>query len=117
MNCMKCGTETEGGNVFCEGCLTDMDKYPVKPGTRILLPNHPTSEAVKKQSVRKQPPTDAQKLKKTQKVLKWVTIALAVSLLLLGFAISMLLEDPASKDAHENIGQNYNTIGDQSRSN
>ena len=117
MNCMKCGTEIEGGNVFCESCLTDMDKYPVKPGTRILLPNHPAPESVKKQPVRRRPPTVEQKLKKTQKLLAWVTVALVVTLLLLGFAISMLFEDAAVKGPYENIGQNYNTIGDQSGTN
>ena len=117
LNCMKCGTEIEGGNVFCGSCLTDMDKYPVKPGTRILLPNHPAPESVKKQPVRKRPPTVAQKLKKTQKVLKWVTVALVVSLLMLGFTLSMLIEYVTPKDPQENIGQNYNTIGSQSDTN
>lgn len=113
MNCMKCGTEIESGKVFCESCLSDMDKYPVKPGTRILLPNHPTPEAVKKQPPKKRPPTAEEKLSKMRHVLKWLTVALVVSLLLLGFAVSMLLEDTAANNPQGNIGQNYNTIGDQ----
>ena len=93
MNCMKCGTEIENGKVFCERCLTDMDKYPVKPGTRILLPNHPAPEAAKKQAPKKRPLSTKEKLKRTQQVLKWMTVALVVSLLLLVFSIYMLFEE------------------------
>ena len=117
MNCMKCGTEIENGNVFCESCLADMNRYPEKPGTRILLPNHPAPEAVKKQPVRRRPPTTAEKLTKTQQVLKCVTVALVVSILLLGFAISTLLEDTAPANPNENIGQNYNTVADSDSTN
>ena len=112
MNCMKCGTEIANGNVFCESCLEDMNKYPVKPGTRILLPNHPAPEAVKKQPVKKRPLTAEEKLKKTQQVLKWITVALVVSLLLLGYAISMIWKEATPADPQDNIGQNYNTVGE-----
>ena len=54
---------------------------------------------------------------KTQKVLKWVTVALVLSLLMLGFTLSMLIEYVTPKDPQENIGQNYNTIGSQSDTN
>lgn len=33
MNCLKCGREIEEGQVFCNDCLVQMAKYPVKPGT------------------------------------------------------------------------------------
>ena len=115
MNCMKCGTEIENGNVFCESCLEDMSKYPVNPGTRILLPNHPTPEAAKKQPIKRRPPTAEEKLKKTQHVLKWVTVTLVVSLLLLGYAISMLWKNATPANPQDNIGQNYNTVGEYRR--
>ena len=31
MNCLKCGREIEEGQVFCNDCLVQMAKYPVKP--------------------------------------------------------------------------------------
>ncbi len=117
MNCMKCGLEIENGQVFCESCLENMEKYPVKPGTRILLPNRPAPEAIKKQPSRKRPPTAEEKLSRLRKVLKWLTVALVVSLLLLGFAISMILEATAPEDPQGNIGQNYNTVGTHSHTN
>lgn len=39
MNCIRCGKETEENHVFCDECLKDMEQYPVKPGTPIVLPN------------------------------------------------------------------------------
>lgn len=38
MNCMRCGKETEGKDVFCPTCLEDMAQHPVKPGTAIHIP-------------------------------------------------------------------------------
>ena len=37
MQCMKCGMEVPEGQVFCNGCLEVMDKYPVKPGTPVHI--------------------------------------------------------------------------------
>ena len=48
MNCMKCGREIEEGSVFCPECLEEMDKYPVKPGTAVLLPQKKSVSPVKK---------------------------------------------------------------------
>ncbi|MBE6924341.1 MAG: hypothetical protein E7466_03765 [Ruminococcaceae bacterium] len=38
MNCMKCGREIALGQVFCKECQADMERYPVKPGTPVILP-------------------------------------------------------------------------------
>ena len=38
--CMKCGRELKSGQVFCDGCLADMENHPVKPGVVVLLPDH-----------------------------------------------------------------------------
>ena len=40
LNCLRCGREIEEGQVFCHDCLLQMAKYPVKPGTPVLLPSH-----------------------------------------------------------------------------
>ena len=48
MDCMKCGRETEHENVFCPDCLTEMEKYPVRPDTVVLLPRRRESSIIKK---------------------------------------------------------------------
>ena len=40
MACIKCGKESAAGAEFCEECLKDMERYPVKPGTPVILPKH-----------------------------------------------------------------------------
>lgn len=47
MKCLKCGTVITSDQVFCETCLTDMERHPVKPGTPIVLPNRPERPAGK----------------------------------------------------------------------
>ena len=38
MNCLKCGQEISGEQVFCDSCLADMERHPVKPGTPVIIP-------------------------------------------------------------------------------
>ncbi len=40
MQCMKCGRDLDEDQVFCDVCQEDMKKYPVKPGTVVLLPHY-----------------------------------------------------------------------------
>ena len=42
MSCMKCGKSVSEGQLFCEECLAEMEHYPVKPGTPVLLPHRET---------------------------------------------------------------------------
>ena len=37
MSCLRCGKEAMDGSYFCEDCLAEMKRYPVKPGTAIHL--------------------------------------------------------------------------------
>ena len=48
MNCMKCGRETLVENIFCQDCLEEMEKYPVQPGTVVLLPPRRQSAIIQK---------------------------------------------------------------------
>ena len=48
MSCMKCGKEVSEDQVFCPECLAEMDRYPVKPGTPVLLPHREPIAAQRK---------------------------------------------------------------------
>lgn len=48
VNCLKCGREIEEGQVFCNDCLVQMAKYPVKPGTAVQLPSRGSAAVSKK---------------------------------------------------------------------
>ncbi len=107
--CMKCGREICAEQVFCDECLAEMDKYPVKPGVVVMLPRRRAQAAKEKPARRRQnqvPPEEQIKLLK--KRLRIQRIALALLGLLL--AASMWLQISYQLEKKENKllpGQNY----------
>ena len=109
MNCVKCGREIPEDQVFCETCLAEMEKYPVKPGTAVHIPARSPQEAPKKPVKRKHIPTAEELLLKTRKKLRRTRI-LAVILLLICAALSFLMALAALElDFQRLLGQNYRT--------
>lgn len=53
MYCLRCGNETANEQVFCEKCLENMERHPIKPGTPVKLPNRELYPAPKKQTRRR----------------------------------------------------------------
>ena len=110
MNCMKCGRETRGEDVFCQDCLTEMKKYPVDPGTVVLLPKREENHFIKKpQPKRRAAPTPEEQIKSLKIRLRIVTVMLLISLTLMAVLVypvaRELLDDPRFRP-----GQNYNTV-------
>lgn len=104
MNCLKCGQRTTEDRMFCEDCLQDMEKYPVKPGTVVYLPKRREAAPPKKVSKRRVlPPEEQIKLLRTR--VKWLSIALAAAVVLILVmaypSIQYMMED------HFELGQNY----------
>lgn len=109
MACLKCGKEVSAGQVFCDECLLDMDKYPVKPGTPVLLPNRPAAPVVHKHRLHKR----QRKPEEQVSVLKnWLTFlcvfccALAAALTL---SVMLNLQLMGNKNINILPGQNYNS--------
>ena len=110
MNCMKCGSKIEEEQAFCSSCLAEMDRYPVNPGTVVLLPTTgkqpPKKTAVKK----KAPPTPEEQLV-TMKHRVWVLRALvAFSLIVIGLLSYITSRVITELDIQRLLGQNYSTI-------
>ena len=112
MNCMKCGAELKTSGVFCEDCLADMEKYPVKPNIKVQLPRRDLPAAPKKRS-RKQkyakPEDQIRHLKKVRNRLIVLLLAMSLALCLAAAAVIKLL-DISMEDF--DIGQNYGTIAE-----
>ena len=107
MNCIKCGRETPAEQMFCEDCLLEMEKYPVKPGTLVFLPRRRDNTPPKKASKRRVLPLEDQVkvLKKRVRILAVsLAVCLALILAMLYPSIQYLMED------HLKIGQNYTTV-------
>lgn len=105
MKCLKCGRETD--QTFCPVCREEMEKYPVKPGTIVLLPKE-------RPSVRKPPnrhpavPPEVilQNQRRTIRRLGRAFAALLVLMVLMGVAIVHLVQETNQRP----VGQNYNTV-------
>ena len=109
MDCMKCAKAVSGSNIFCDECLAEMEQYPVKPGTAVLLPNRPTQNIVHKRSARrtKKPEEQISTLK------KWVTFfCVFCSLLIVALTLSILLNLHLLGEKEFSIlpGQNYRCV-------
>jgi len=112
MNCIKCGVEIEENRVFCENCLAEMRRFPVKPGTPVLLPNRPSADVPKKAVLRKKALTPEEQIRNLRKAIQWLSVLLAVSLIAFIFSVSLLWEYTDAKNVANIIGQNYNTVSD-----
>lgn len=106
MECLKCGRETQGKDVFCPGCLKVMAASPVKAGTTVTLPQR--DKIARKSQSRKQikPEEQIARLKSTVRRLRIAVAVLAVSLAVVAGAFVFRLAQP--QDA-PSLGQNYNT--------
>lgn len=107
LNCIKCGRETVDEQVFCVECQLEMQRYPVRPGTVVQLPNR-KEETTPKKSPRKKtisPEEQLEKLKKQVRTL-WLSLIL-VSLLAAALAVPTYQH---WKEGQKKIGQNYTTV-------
>lgn len=105
MKCLKCGRETD--QTFCPICREEMEKYPVKPGTIVLLPKERPS--VKKPPSRHPavpPEIILQNQRRTIRRLGHAFAALLVLTVLMGAAIVRLVQESGQRP----VGQNYNTV-------
>ncbi len=107
MNCMKCGRELPDEGVFCIDCLLEMEKYPVDPGTVVLLPRRRDSYSQKKQIKRHAPPLEEQisALRKRMLILILLLMACITAIVLMFEPTMHYL-----RDEHFEIGQNYSTV-------
>ena len=111
MQCMKWGTEIKENRVFCDACLVIMEKYPVKPGIHIQLPQRPVSTAGKPVS-RKRILSQDEQIQRLRRNIKRLCLALVCCILALGLTVSMLVHTVAEQKANASIGKNYNTVGE-----
>ena len=109
MVCMKCGSRMETEQAFCQDCLLEMEKYPVKPGTAVQLPIRKEAPVVRKTTSRRRTVSPEEQLVKLKKRVMTLSIALAVTL-----ALVIAMAHPAAnyfiRKYHLRPGQNYTTI-------
>ncbi len=113
MNCMKCGQEIPNDQVFCEECLLDMEKHPVKPDTPVLLPPRALDPNTKRPPVHhhhrrlRKPEDTISRLRSWVILLGVLTVALALAFAMAVTLVLRLMDQPPPPN--ESAGQNYST--------
>ena len=110
MKCMRCGASINAGAVFCDDCLADMEKHPVKPGTPINLPRREKQQTVKRSKRRVRKPED--QLTALRRLVVWLMALIVLLTLALTASIYMLTNQPDQSDGNRLPGQNYGTSAD-----
>jgi len=114
MYCLKCGRETDGNQIFCDGCLESMTHYPVKHDIVVQLPARSTSPVLKQTSPRKRPVSLEERFAKTIRRNRWLTGAVILLSLALILATLSLVHQASQLQPGQLIGRNYtiNTTAD-----
>ena len=111
--CMKCGRPRAEDQAFCEECLTDMARHPVKPGVVVLLPQQErsTRPASRKRHAAPSPEELLPRLKKRILAL-WLALILALGTAgTLGWFLWENYQEQASEKPLP--GQNYSSEEDK----
>jgi hypothetical protein len=91
MNCIKCGEKIPENQVFCDVCLADMEKYPVKPDVTVVLPHREETPVTKKKSRKRTIPPEEQ-LRRIKIKLRLAHLTLAVVFICFLLVAAMLLQ-------------------------
>ena len=79
--CIKCGREIGPGAVFCDACLADMERHPVKPGTPVVLHQKPAFSSRRAPTRKVRKPEEHVRSLKRAIVWLWVIIFLLTAAL------------------------------------
>ena len=92
MHCMKCGAEINNSGVFCENCLAEMEKYPVKPDITVTIPQRKEIPVSKKKSRRQRILPPEEQLRRVKSKLRLAHLTLAVVFICFLLVAAMLLQ-------------------------
>ena len=108
--CMKCGRELKAGEVFCETCRDEMEKYPVKPGVVVLLPHRTTNAPKPPKRHRHHQISIEEQLVKLKKWVSGLWVALILTLTAAGWLGWLQIQDWVEEQAERFLpGQNYSS--------
>lgn len=108
MHCLKCGCETEDSHVFCDACLSKMEKRPVKPGTPVSIYKRANKPSGNHSSKKQKKAEDL--LPKLQKENRHLIASVIVLSILLVLTMSGLIFKVYQDFGKIPLGQNYTTV-------
>lgn len=108
MECLKCGKETELDHSFCNACMAEMAKYPVKPGTPVQLPRPSARTSVNRERSKKKTVSEKEQIEKLRYGNR-ILVVLVLLLLTLCLFVSGLYVRAFYRRPTRPTGQNYST--------
>ena len=114
MNCLRCARETSGQQVFCDACLDDMARHPVKSDTPIYLPVRKVSVAPKSKRRHRRERTAEEIVPILRKRIRVLTALVVILAMMLGAAVTgvWLAKIQGAGLSIPEIGQNFQSITD-----
>ena len=110
MYCLRCGREKSEKQVFCDTCLQDMARHPVRQDATVYIPSRKLEDPAKKSARRrKKPPTPEEIILSLQKRVKRLRIVIVILILLISAACAGIYY-AWNHDPNFVIGQNYQTV-------
>lgn len=107
MECLKCGRETAGSEVFCAECLKSMENSPVKVNSPVVIPHR---DARQRRAPQKKTPKPEEIIAGLNQKIKRLRVALCVigALFVLSTcALGYLVWDSINET---DLGSNYSTV-------
>jgi hypothetical protein len=106
---MRCGVETSGRQVFCTDCLASMERYPIKPGTPIHLPERQQAAEPRRPVRKKRELTAEEQLPRLQRLVQLLAAGLAAALILAGIFGGLLFVELTDEEPQHPGARNYST--------
>ena len=106
MDCMKCGREITVDQAFCEDCLAEMERYPVRPNTVVQIPKRP---APSKKNHQRHVPLEEQ-IAALRKRSRRLMTGLVVAWLIIAALATTVGITVYELDYQRLLGQNYSTV-------
>lgn len=107
MECLKCGSQTRGEQVFCQKCLESAAAAPVRSDVHVVLPQRRTPAARASQPKAQKPEEIIAGLRKSIRRLSTAVALLSVALAIVLGALTFIVYRELSTPE---IGENYNTV-------
>ena len=109
MQCLKCGKDVSSGPTFCGDCLSQMERFPVAPGTPVYIPKR---EAPDRRAPAQHTPSTREQLSRLRRRMQRMYVLVALLTLLLCAAVIALIrnfDQPPAAPQGPVVGQNYTT--------
>ena len=114
MKCLRCARETADRQVFCNVCLDDMARHPVRSDTPIYLPVRKVSVAPKSKRRHRRERTAEEIVFILRKRVRVLTALVVILLMMLAAAVTgvWLAKRQGGGFSIPDIGQNFQSITD-----